>query len=157
MQLDKQKGSDCGKTLQVDNKVITFRDSIIYAENISLITISRPPVNLSFIGAIILSLIGSFFIGGDRSDSKGFGIFLLISGIVWFIVVLIINYCRNEYLVINLNSGVSLNFYCPNRDFLNRVVEILIKCINEKQTETVTIQFDQCSISGGSFFNESTF
>jgi len=160
MQLDNKRGYACGKELQVDKKVITFRDSIIYAENISLITISKPPANMSFIGAMILSWIGILLISAGDSfrteDLKAFGIYLLITGVIWFIVVMVVNFSRNEYLVINLNSGVSLIFYCPNREFLNRAVEILIRCINENPDESVIIQFDKCAISGGNFFNEST-
>lgn len=126
---------------QVDGNVIYYHNSAINANNISLISISPTPANNSWIGAIVLALIG-LFIG------KTMGTILLIGAIIWVIAVVLHNKNRGEFLAISLNSGNTLYFYCRERYFLNQVISIMVECIKSGR-ESYTIRLDKCVINPG--------
>ncbi len=155
MELGKQRSFVGEKILQVNKRVITFGDSIICADNISLITVSTTPANWSWIGAICLLVLSVPLLASKWEVFQGVGAYMLTAAIIWLIVVIIINASRSKYLVINLNSGMSLHFYCKNKEFLNKVVQELTVCINDNKAEPITIRFDSCKISGGNFFDKS--
>ncbi|GAB5081754.1 hypothetical protein Osc1_09270 [Hominimerdicola sp. 21CYCFAH17_S] len=139
-------------SIQISNNVITYNDSFICIDNISLITISPVPSNKSWIYACIIGALGTAI-----SDLSTFlaGL-MIITSLIWIAAVIWYNINRGDNLQINLNSGMSLYFHCQNREFLNQVVKLLLQKMDGKKTETTTIKFDSCTISGGSFFNQST-
>lgn len=154
MELGSLRSYASDKILQVNGKVITFGDSFICADNISLITVCTTPENWSWIGAICLLVASSPFLFNRIEALQIFGGLMLAAAIIWLIIVIILNLSRSKYLVINLNSGMSLYFCCNNKDFLNKVVKELTNCVNGKR-DSVVIRFDNCEISGGKFFDNS--
>lgn len=145
--------------IQINGNIISYGNSLIQAKNISMITIERIPPNKNWIGAIIPLVFSMFvFMIGNKQYIQ-YGIFAFIIAAVWIIAVAIGEKNKGENLVINLNSGVSLYFYCKNRQFLDTVVSVFISCINQdnnqRKTDPITIRFDRCEITGGSFFNNS--
>lgn len=137
--------------LQINGNIISYGNSIIQAKNISLITIAPIPPSKSWIGALMLMFF-SLPLGLISSKITIIGI---IISVIWIIAFAILESRKGENLVINLNSGNSLYFYCYNREFLNQVVSVFISCINKKENNPVTIRFDTCQITGGNFFNQS--
>lgn len=125
---------------QVDGNVIYYGNSAINTNNISLISISPIPANNSWIVAIIIGLIGLMI--GD------IGLILLLVAIAWIIGVVIHNSNRGEFLAISLNSGNTLYFYCRSRDFLNRVISVMVDCI-KNGAGSYNINFEKCAINNG--------
>lgn len=72
MELGNKRSFSGTKEIQINNKVITFGNSIICADNISLITISKVPMNMTWIGAIILFYVGVFGIFLNNSAETDF-------------------------------------------------------------------------------------
>lgn len=136
--------------IQVDKNILSYGNSFICIDNISLVTISPIPSNKSWILAILLGVLGGFTI-----DMQGLGFILLSVAIIWFIVVLVYNASRGNNFTIVLNSGTSLYFNCKNLSFLNTVVQTVLNSINEKNKSTYTISFDRCTITDG-VLNHST-
>lgn len=130
--------------LQVDDEVIIYRDSFICIKNISLISISEIPSNTSWIWAIIIGLLGIYL----QSQSE-LGMYLIISAIIWFIIVMVYNANRGDNLAISLNSGTTLYFNCKDRKFLVEVTIKLLNSIKENSHSRYTISFSQCTINDG--------
>lgn len=135
----------------VDKNVITYGDSFICVDNISLITISPIPSNKSWIVALLLGLLGIAMM----SESSAAVVFVIIS-ILWLIIVVNYNLKRGENLAISLNSGYTLFFNCSNRSFLIKVVDAMVRSIKEKNKDTYSISFKNCTITGG-VMNKSSF
>lgn len=136
--------------IQVDKNILSYGNSFVCIDNISLVTISSIPSNKSWILAILLGILGGFTV-----DMQGLGFVLLSVAIIWFIVVLVSNATRGNNFTIVLNSGTSLYFNCKNLRFLNAVVQTVLNSINEKNKSTYTISFDRCTITDG-VLNNST-
>lgn len=131
-------------TMQIDKNVITYGNSFICTDNISLITISPIPSDNSWIKAIILGLISIPII-----SINFIGVFILIAAIIWFFNVINHNNNRGENLAISLNAGNTLYFNCRDRIFLAKVVNTILDCIKNKNQSTYTINFDKCTINDG--------
>nr|DAO66986.1 MAG TPA: hypothetical protein [Caudoviricetes sp.] len=138
-------------SIQIDENVIIYENSFINIDNISLITISPIPSNISWIGAILLGLLGYGI--STIKDLVAVGIIILLIAIIWFLAVIIHNCSRGNNLAINLNSGTTLYFNCQNINFLNQVVNVMLQSMKNK-TQCI-ISFDKCTISGG-VLNEAT-
>lgn len=128
-------------SIKVDKNIIKYANSFICIDNISLITISAIPAK-SFIGAVLLGILGICLI-----PVAGIGVIPLIIALIWLIYVLRYNANRGENLEISLNSGMNLYFNCKDREFLNRVINVIINSIKDKNKSTYTISFDKCTIS----------
>ncbi len=139
-------------SIQIDKNIISYSNSFICIDNISLISVSPIPSNMTWIGAVILSILSIAMI--SSYDMKTLGILALIAAIAWLAIVVYLNMNRGENLAISLNSGTTLYFNCRDKKFLNNVVSTMIKSINDKNKSTYTISFDKCTISGG-VLNES--
>ncbi len=137
-------------SIQIDKNVITYGNSFICTDSISLITISPVPPNMSWIGAIILAIVGVLI-----TPINFFGILILIAATIWFIVVTNQNYNRGKNLAINLNSGTTLYFNCKDVIFLEQVVSTMIDSIKNKNNSIYSINFEKCTINGG-VLNKST-
>ena len=131
-------------TMQIDKNVITYGNSFICTDNISLITISPIPSDNSWIKAIILGLISIPII-----SIHFIGVFILIAAIIWFFTVINNNNNRGENLAISLNAGNTLYFNCRDKIFLAKVVNTILDCIKNKNQSTYTINFDKCTINDG--------
>lgn len=139
--------------LKVQKNIISYGDSFICAENISLISICPIPSNMSWIFAIIAAFIGTFMFFENETEVGGA---LLAIGIVWFIIVLIMNSNRGINLAINLNSGKTLYFHCSDEQFLQKVLQVLLVCINNIERASCYINFESCSIQNSSILNDAT-
>ncbi|MCH5193362.1 MAG: hypothetical protein J1F11_05320 [Oscillospiraceae bacterium] len=126
---------------QVDENVIYYGNSAINTNNISLITISPIPANSSWVAAVVVALMGLLI---RRESSIGW--LLLIGAIVWIIAVVIHNKNRGEFLAISLNSGNTLYFHCKEREFLYRVISLMVECIKSGSGH-YSISFDKCVIN----------
>lgn len=135
-------------TIKIDKNVITYGNSFICTDNISLITISSIPPNMSWIGAIIVALISILIM-----SLHIIGALFLIASIIWFIVVMNNNNKRGENLAITLNAGTTLYFHCRDRVFLSHVVSTMLDSIKNKNQSTYLINFDKCTINGGALNN----
>lgn len=137
-------------SIQIDKNVITYGNSFIYVDNISLITISSVPLNMSWIGAIITAILSIIII-----KLHFIGVITLIGAIIWLIVVVSQNYNRGKNLTINLNSGTTLYFNCADKLFLEKVVYKIIETIKNKEQSTYIINFQSCTIREA--FSNSNF
>ncbi len=137
-------------SIQIDKNVITYANSFICTDNISLITISPIPPNNTWVGAIILGILGICTVSMD-----GIGIIPLIIAIIWFGLVMKYNNERGKNLAISLNSGATLYFNCKDVEFLNTVVNTMLNSIKDKNKSTYSISFDKCTINDG-VLKEST-
>ncbi|MBD5115624.1 MAG: hypothetical protein HDT46_10600 [Ruminococcaceae bacterium] len=142
-------------SIQINGNIITYGNSFIQAKNISLITVAPIPASKSWVGALILLMLGFVLRLFTINGSAILGDIVIIASIIWIICFAIGEGRKGDNLVINLNSGNSLYFYCHNKEFLNQVVSVFISCINHKDTNPVTIMFDKCQIIGGNLFNNS--
>ena len=143
MKLEGKKDTRVDSTgFQVDKNVIYYGNTAINTNNISLISVSPIPMNNSWIGAMVLGLIGI-------SIMKYGGWVLLIAAVVWAAIVVNYNKNRGEFLAISLNSGNTLYFHCQNTDFLYQVISLMVECINTGMGEYY-ISLDKCIINSGS-------
>jgi len=142
-------------SIQINGNIISYANSFIQAKNISLITIAPIPTSKSWIGALILMFFSLFLGSISNKEVSIIAMIGIVISVIWIIAFAIGEARKGENLVINLNSGNSLYFYCHNRNFLNQVVSVFISCINQKETSPVTIMFDKCEIIGTNLFNNS--
>lgn len=142
MKLEGKKDTRVDSTgFQVDKNVIYYGNTAINTNNISLISVSPIPMNNSWIGAMVLGLIGISII-------KYGGWVLLIAAVVWAAIVVNYNKNRREFLAISLNSGNTLYFHCRDKAFLGRVILLMVDCI-KTGTENYTVNFDRCVVNKG--------
>lgn len=137
-------------SITVDKNVITYGNSFICTDNISMISICPIPANKSWLIAIILGIAGVCLM-----QESSIGILLLVVAIIWLIAVLGYNSNRGDNLAISLNSGSTLYFNCKDRTFLNKVVNAMLGSIKGKNQTTYSISFDKCQISGGVLHNSN--
>lgn len=137
-------------SITVDKNVITYGNSFICTDNISMISICPIPSNKSWILAILMGIASVYLM-----DESSVGILFLIFAIVWLIAVLMYNSNRGDNLAISLNSGSTLYFNCKDRAFLNKVLNAMLSSIKGKNQSTYSISFEKCQISGGVLHNSS--
>lgn len=139
--------------LKVQKNIISYGDSFICAKNVSLISISPIPANGSWIIAILLALAGLYMFLEYGSE---FGGGMIVVGAVWLIVVILINCNRGINLAVNLNSGKTLYFHCSDEQFLRKVLQVLLACINNIEQASCYINFENCSIQNSEILNDAT-
>lgn len=134
--------------IKIEGNVISYGNSFICTDNISFISIYKISANMSWIIAALLGLIGL-----NLAQKSEIGFFLLVVSIIWLIIVFICNINRGDNLAINLNSGETLYFKCKNKEFLKKVVNLILKNIKEGYGSNYNINFDTCTINGNIFSN----
>ncbi len=134
--------------IKIDGNVISYGNAFICTDNISFISISKIAANMSWIIAVLLGVAGLFF-----AQESEIGFLALAVAVIWLIIVYIYNINRGENLAINLNSGVTLYFNCKDKEFLKKVVDLILKNIKEGNRSKYNINFDKCTINGNVFSN----
>lgn len=142
MAKDKQKTIKT-PAIGIEKNIISYGNAFICTDNISFIFISKISANMSWIIATLLGLAGLYL-----AQESEIGFFALAVAIIWLIIVFIYNINRGENLAINLNSGETLYFHCKDREFLKKVVHLILKNIKEGNSSNYNINFDKCTING---------
>lgn len=122
-------------TLQCDKKVAQL-------SNISIISIERDPPAVVSDSISNLMSIAIVVLLAPKNSLKIMDPFLinLIAGIVIgycaILIGLVIRYNKDlkTYLVVNLNSGKNLCFYCIDESFLSIALEDIKECIDKNQS-----------------------
>lgn len=129
-------------TIEIQNNILKYKDSVIQMSCVSQCEIAPMPKQPYPAWTFICILLGTLFCFTKLS---GMGIILIIAGclVIWWI------YSKNKelgtYLIFELNSGNTIYFSCNSRLFLNDAQEAVIHCFNDRNASCV-INFDNCSV-----------
>ncbi len=134
---------------KIENNIISFNKTLLQISNISHVSAEPAPKKKFNYWAIVLMIIGIFFIGIDISRFlKNIGIFFIIAVIVYVVLLIKFNYENNDmYLNIFLNSGKVYCIYCHSMEFLEQVMEVIEYCINNHYIQEINVDFYRCKLS----------
>lgn len=161
-------------SLKVNKNIIQYGSNYIVSENISSMSVSQLVRKIvspfkSIIGTIILFISFFFLVYGivryqdaytytwnsryRNSNSSAYIGCIVLGMIIAIVAIIIIIQSINKrvlfYLVISLNSGKNVCFYCHSIDFMNDALIKITKVITEKSTETYVVNFQECNIVDG--------
>jgi len=141
-----------GGIINIEDNVIIYKDTVICADNISMINLSKTPKTSYGIGLSIM-LVGVYFIGGGNLLMIPFGIVLLICGLILSIVFLVMNLRRPMCVNITMNSGNIFYFASPDMRFLNDAMNATVDCIAEGRRGKVSINLENSTVTNSSIGN----
>jgi len=134
--------------LLIKGNIMSWHGTMIQLSNVSCIS-TEPFAQMAFpIYAIVLPLIGLLVL----AFSIIVGIIFLGLGIAWIYAWYKTNEERKKNTILNvaMNSGNNLQFVIDNRDFLNKVLEVLEQIIIDGGVgkQNVAINIQGCKITG---------
>lgn len=135
--------------LVIKDNVFEYEGSFLQIRNISYATVIKDRFMPNGT-AVIMALLGLFFLA-TGADVVGWIVFLLgISYIGWQFY----SYMQNgRYLLIQLNSGLTLKFPCKDEGFLKRVLVVIKNNVNERVTQNIVIDFSNSIIKDSDISN----
>ncbi len=126
--------------LVIDNNVFRFDDNAIQIRNISQVRIDQPP-GISYIAGIIISLLGIVFL----NFNKEWGGVTIAIGIITMLIILYLNNNADTFLIVELTSGQILSFSCNKEEFLIKILDEFVYCMNNSSYKNINLQ--NCTIS----------
>lgn len=114
---------------KIYENTLIYKKSVIQLDNISQMSVSQREKYLSSPWMSVALIVGIFLI----CLGQIMGWLCLIGTIIYFIYMADKNKNRGYYLKLELNSGRILYFSSRKEEFLEEVLSILAKCINDSQ------------------------
>ena len=135
--------------LVIKDNVFEYDGSFLQIRNISYATVIKDRFMPNGT-AVIMALLGLFFLTTGM-DVVGWIVFLLGIGYIGWQFYL---YMQNSrYLLIQLNSGLTLKFPCKDERFLKSVLVVIKNNVNERVTQNIVIDFSHSTIKDSDISN----
>lgn len=129
--------------LIVRDKVLICRNLIIQISSITKCEVGPEPPEPYPIWLIIALITGGLLVFNE--DFRTIGFFILIFFGFFFFIIFNANSNLETYFILELNSGSTLLFSSPDKDFLLNAENEIIKCFNDKKGDCI-INFSDCTI-----------
>lgn len=133
-------------TLKIGENVLIYGESFIPLSNISHVTSANEMKKQypAFLWALIVIGIVLFF----TKNVMGFlcGVVLIIVGVAFIYQIYKQNSERGYYLVISLNSGRNIFLLIKTKEFLDKIKDVIINCINNRTQSYTSFELKNCSI-----------
>lgn len=130
-------------TLEIDRRVVRFKDTVVSVRNISEATTFVPQQPLPIV-AVILIIVGFlvFFSGfGRQSMWSGItcGLVLMGAGAAWLFVWYMGTQNAPKGITLKLNSGTNITISFPDHDLADRVMKAIEDSMQE---EGINLSFE---------------
>lgn len=135
--------------LVIKDNVFEYEGSFLQIKNISYVTVVKDRFMPNGT-AVLMVLLGLFF-QSVRMGTIGWMVFFMGLGYIGWQIYRYIQ--DGQYLLIQLNSGLTLKFPCKDERFLKRVLTV-IKCnVNERVAQNIVIDFSHSIIKDSDINN----
>ncbi len=147
-----------GGVINIEDNVIIYKDTVICADNISTINLSKAP-GTSYRISLGLLIAGIYLIvsGGLNIFTLVFGIISLVACLVAFIIILVLNQSRPMALIISTNDSNYFYFTSQDVRFLNDAMNAAVDCIAEGRRGKVSINLENSTVTNSAIGNNSTY
>lgn len=143
--------------ITIYKNALLYEDAVVQLSNISQIKIGPMPRKSYQAWAIVGAIIGALiFLTSISENFKLALIGLVIAGFCAYMLYSVYDANRSlgEYLMLSLNCGTDLLFYCDNPKFLRDIRDVMMECFNEKEIYKINFKNNKINyIEDGTFVN----
>lgn len=133
--------------LKIGNNIFSFNEIYIQLKNVEEVRLSPMPKKEYDLWKIICVLLGVSLM---YMQQAGIGLILILVGAYLLYSVYKKNKDIGEYLIICLGSGKEYYFPCDDKEFIRRIIDVVINCINGGDAKVVnfnTLSIDKLTLS----------
>ncbi|WP_086313766.1 hypothetical protein A5821_001303 [Enterococcus sp. 7F3_DIV0205] len=128
--------------ISIEKNVIALDDRTLQISNVSQIFVAEPDSKIPWLAGLLFMISAGWFSQRHFSGILG----MIITGFYIFLVIMG-NLNKGYYIYFNLNSGFTYLIHCENKEFAEKVREVIEGCINDvHRKEKVVINMRQENI-----------